>query len=121
MKQRTFFIPGDAIDATLAPGHGSCYATDRITVEGRRVGFMYREQPDNPTDSGWRFFDGTESQEYVDNPDNLAIYNVNTIANYDSDIIPCLDAPVGSAFERTTGTPGFVETQFPDRPDDVDG
>jgi hypothetical protein len=25
---------------------------------------------------------------------------VNTIANYDPGIIPCLDAPIGCAFER---------------------
>ncbi|MGY3333604.1 hypothetical protein ACVILI_006681 [Mesorhizobium sp. USDA 4775] len=32
---------------------------------------------------------------------NHAIYDVNTIANYDPKIIPLLDAPVGSAFIRT--------------------
>jgi len=32
---------------------------------------------------------------------NLAFYNVNTVANYDPEIIPLLDAPVGSAFYRT--------------------
>jgi hypothetical protein len=52
------------------------------------------------TDSGWRFFAGTEEQEYVDDPDNLQIYDVNTVANYDPDIIPFLRSPVGSAFER---------------------
>lgn len=28
----------------LAPGRGGCYATDHITVDGHRVGYMYREQ-----------------------------------------------------------------------------
>ena len=28
----------------LATGHGGCIATDRITVNGRRVGYMYREE-----------------------------------------------------------------------------
>jgi len=31
---------------------------------------------------------------------NHAIYDVNTIANYDPEIIPFLNAPIGSAFER---------------------
>ena len=55
----------------LATGMGACYATDRITVEGRQVGFMYREQPDAELDSGWRFMAGNEPQEYMDEPDNL--------------------------------------------------
>jgi hypothetical protein len=92
----------------IATGHGACFATDRVTVEGQRVGFMYREPPDNEVDSGWRFMAGTESDEYVNDPENLAIYDVNTIANYDPDIVPFLGAPVGSAFERSPGG-AFVE------------
>lgn len=84
----------------LAKGIGGCIATDMITVEGRLVGYMYRDQPNNPQDSGWCFMSGYESQEYMDEPTNHAIYDVNTIANYDPDIIPFLNAPIGSAFER---------------------
>jgi hypothetical protein len=91
----------------IAPGYGACFATDKITVEGAPVGFMYREDPDNDIDSGWRFLAGTESEEYMDNPDNHAIYDVNTIANYDPDIVPLLDAPSGSVFERVEGE-GFI-------------
>ena len=61
---------------------------------------MYREVPDFREDSGWRFNAGDESDEYMDDPKNHAIYEVNTIANYDPAIIPHLDAPIGSEFER---------------------
>ena len=61
---------------------------------------MYREKADRPEDSGWRFFSGEETQEYIDDPNNTMIYDVNTIANYDPAIIPLLDAPTGSAFGR---------------------
>jgi hypothetical protein len=39
----------------LATGDGACLATDKITVEGFPVRFMYREEPDNEIDSGWQF------------------------------------------------------------------
>jgi len=42
------------------------------------------------------------------NPDNHAIYDMNTIANYDPSIIPFPDSPIGSVFERTAGTEQFV-------------
>ena len=84
----------------LAYGFGGCFATDHITVEGKKVGYMYRERPAAKEDSGWRFFSGEETQEYVDDPNNTMIYDVNTIANYDSAIIPYLESPVGSAFGR---------------------
>ena len=84
----------------VAPGHGSCIASDEITVGGKPVGYMYREEPDNEHDSGWRFFSGAESQEYADDATNFAIYDVNTIANYDPGIVSLLWAPIGSAYGR---------------------
>ena len=44
----------------------------------------------------------------MDEPSNHAVYDVNTIANYDPDIVPLLDAPVGAQFERSDEGP-FVE------------
>jgi len=92
----------------LAERMGACYATDMITVEGKPVRFMYREIPDNDMDSGWRFMSGFEDDEYMDNPDNHSIYDVNTIANYDPSIIPFLDAKFGSAFEKALSAADFA-------------
>lgn len=92
----------------LATGHGGCIATDMITVEGYPVRFMYREAPDNDTDSGWRFMAGFEDDDYMDAPDNHGVYDANTIANYDPSIVPFLDAPAGSAFEKTPESERFV-------------
>src|SRR5689334_12186398 len=101
---KRFKIPAAQI-RTVAPGLGSAFASDMITVDGKRVGYMYREEPDDETDSGWRFLSGEESQAYLDDAAHLEIYDVNTIANYDPDIVPHLSAPVGSAFEREDGGP----------------
>jgi hypothetical protein len=84
----------------LVPNMGYCYASNRITIEGMKVGYMYRETPEEPNDSGWRFFAGTETQEEIDNPNNIGIYDVNTIANYDASIIPYLNAESDTAFEK---------------------
>jgi hypothetical protein len=90
--------PGDI--RPVAKGYGACIATDRITVDGEPVGYMYREEAEDPVDSGWVFMAGTETQEYMDDPANSGVYDVNTVANYDPDIIQFLDAPVGSRFSR---------------------
>lgn len=63
---------------------------------------MYRTRPYNDLDSGWAFLAGDESDAYMSDTSNHAIYDVNTIANYDPEIIPLLDAPEGAAFIRTT-------------------
>lgn len=100
--QKKFRLAADEIE-DLANGYGACIASDYITVEGFAVAFMYREAADNEVDSGWRFLSGQETDEYMDNADNHGVYDVNTIANYDPDIVPLLLSPIGSAFERTDG------------------
>ena len=85
----------------LAVGRGGAIASDRITVDGRPVGHMYRTRSRNEMDSGWAFLAGDETEAYMAENENHDIYDVNTIANYDRDIIPLLDAPVGAAFIRT--------------------
>ena len=84
----------------LATGRGGCIASDRITVDGMPVGYMYRKEPINEFDSGWAFLAGDETQAYMDEPECHGIYDVNTIANYDPHIILFLDAPEGSEFAR---------------------
>lgn len=106
--KKPFRIRPDQI-RPVATGYGGCIATDMIPCGGHKVGFMYREEPHNAIDSGWRFMSGYESEEYMEDAANHAVYDVNTIANFDLEIIPFLDAPVGSAFERQNGTGRFVE------------
>ena len=82
-------------------GPTGCIATDRITVEGKKIGYMYKEEGYGMfPDSGWRFFEGNEDEEYIINPENSAIFDLNTICNYYPEIIPYLDSEVGTAFYR---------------------
>ncbi|MBO9712946.1 DUF2185 domain-containing protein [Sphingomonas sp.] len=100
MKQ--FAIPKERMKR-LVDDNSVAIASDRITVDGHKVGYMYREAPHDPVDSGWRFLAGDEDDAYMDNAANHGVYTVNTIANYDPEIIPFLEAPAGSAFIRVDG------------------
>jgi len=84
-------------------GPAGCLATDRILVEGARVGYCYREPPCGDWDSGWRFTAGDESDEYMRNPRHSDIYTLNCLANYDRTILPILRTPAPCAFARGEG------------------
>ncbi len=114
---KKYYLEEKDIDP-LVEGKGACIATDRITVDGEKVRFMYREEPDNEHDSGWRFMAGDEDEEYMDDPANHGAYDLNTLANCDGDIIPFLDAPVGAAFERESEDDEFQEVHDFEPPQD---
>ena len=94
------------------PNGEGCIVSDKITKEGWKVGYMYREMPDEgKPDSGWRFMAGNEDEEYMDNPNNLHIFAINTICNYDSDIIPYLNSEIGSAYIRIDSNKFEIDTR----------
>ena len=101
-RNRDYHVKAEDVKHLLPDWEGAdgCIATNRITVEGYKVGYCYREEPDGGWDSGWRFTAGDESEAYMDDPNNAGIYKLNTICNDDPDIIPLLNTPAPCAFER---------------------
>lgn len=97
---------------------GGCLATDRILVDGTPVGYMYREVPTESVSSGWTFMAGDEDQAYIDDPNHWAIYEVNTICNYDPTVIPYLSSESGSAFGKDLGADHFQREPMPSESDD---
>ncbi|HOP04320.1 MAG TPA: DUF2185 domain-containing protein [Tenuifilaceae bacterium] len=91
----------------LIPSMGYCYASDMVTVDGYKVGFMHREAREEEGDSGWRFYSGFETEEYVDDEHNIMMFDVNYIANLDPAIIPYLKLRTGAELERVEGTDKF--------------
>lgn len=83
----------------------TAFVTKGFVEENSKIGFAYREKPDNETDSGWRFLVGNESQEYIDNPDNLLLYSIEDIIKLDDDIKSILNSEINTAFEK-------VDTEF---------
>lgn len=98
-KNKEFCIKKENITKLVGP-MGYCIASDYITTQQEPIGYMYREEPEDIYDSGWRFLSGKETEDYVNNAENFGLYEVNTIANYDRSIIPYLNYPIGSELCR---------------------
>lgn len=81
----------------------NAFITKRLVEENSKIGFAYREKSDNETDSGWRFFIGDESQDYVDNSDNLLLYSIENIIKIDDSIKSILNSEINTAFEKVDG------------------
>lgn len=81
----------------LYPGDPACIVSRKAMEEG--IGFMYRDKPNKDrNDSGWRFFHGDESDEYINNTENVRFESINTICNYRPDVLAYLEAPAGCAY-----------------------
>ncbi len=80
--------------------YGACLVTRHILDEGMKVGFMYREVPEDDFDSGWRFLSGKEDDEYMEQEQNSFITDVDMVIVLDNAIRHYLHLPFGTELER---------------------
>jgi hypothetical protein len=71
--------------------------------KGSLIRFLYREDPDNERDSGWRMLTGLETDEYNEDAENIKIVNVGWLLNRDPSLLyPLKNGTPGDAFERNS-------------------
>ncbi|MCU7374676.1 DUF2185 domain-containing protein [Paucibacter sp. O1-1] len=85
-----------------------CFVTRRVLDEGKLVGYLYREDPDEDNDSGWRITANDESDEYMSDSENLAYVSLGAVLSKDDSFRSLLDEPSGSAFIRDPKTGEFA-------------
>ena len=101
-RNRDYYVKAEDMQNLLPDWEeaNGCIATSRITVEGCKVGYCYREEPDGDWDSGWRFTAGDESDEYMDDPNNAGSTASTPSATTIPTLFPCYIRPPPCAFER---------------------
>ena len=64
------------------------------------IGYGMRSEPTRERDSGWYFCVGDEDEEYVNNPENLELWMVNSVLMRDPEVREFIEAPYGTAIIR---------------------
>jgi hypothetical protein len=80
------------------------------------VEFAFRLKPNNANDSGWVFWSGHETQEFINNNSNTVVCPLSSFLQMDPSLQDLLKQPIGTAWERDspTGTwrevPGYLKS-----------
>ncbi len=80
-----------------------CLVSKNITHNLRPIKWMYREEPIEEFDSGWRVFCDEDTEEYINQSGNIVPMDYNTLANLNPRVVEIYNAPVGSDFEIING------------------
>jgi hypothetical protein len=99
---------GDDEDNLVEKYIKRCFVTNTVLYEKKQVGYMYREEPDEEKDSGWRFTANDESDDYMNDSKNFAYVSLGAVLNEDDTFVDFLDLPIGSAFLRDPKTGKFL-------------
>lgn len=75
------------------------------------VRWLYREESEREEDSGWRLFNGDESEEYNSDPSNIRIVNIYHLLDKDRSLLEPFRGKIGSAFERENKNSSWKEVR----------
>jgi hypothetical protein len=84
-----------------------CFASNHIMNDGYQVGRLYKEEPYDEEHTGWTLMSDYETQEYVDDHNNLQYIAIGKVLNLDDSFIHLLNAPIGAEFCRDEATDTF--------------
>lgn len=84
-----------------------CFVTRRVLYDGVKAGYLYREEPEEEHDSGWRIMAGDETDEYMDESANIFYVSLGAVLNEDDSFLSLLNASPGAAFTRDPQTGEF--------------
>lgn len=82
------------------PDIGGLMVSKLVVEEKVKPKFIYREKRTREGDSGWRIFAGNESEEYLEDPENVGIYHARHIIEIDPSLRNLLLSGIGSVYER---------------------
>ena len=92
-------------------GAGGTIVTKSILNGTAKLKWLFRQESEHG--NGWVAFGDTDSQEYVDDPKNMAIVDFNILANIEPTAVNVFYMPAGSDLEFRSDKTGkyFVDTR----------
>lgn len=106
-----------ATTVELIPDAGTCIASRSVFTQNSPVRWMIREVEKFSDDNGWRIFALNDSDEYLQDPQNLIKVDFNKLCMIEPSLIGIWNFPVGSRLQivddelgkRIVDTPTGVE------------
>ena len=75
---------------------GSCIVTKSILNGETKFRWLFREEPLNNVDTGWMAFGDSDNDDYVNDPKNLTVVDLNTLINIEPTILNVYEMPIGT-------------------------
>jgi len=88
----------DPVPSVVHKYQKRCFVTNNILYESEKIGYLYREEPDQEDDSGWRFTTGSETDEYMEDSNNISYVSLGAVLREDDSVVKLLDRNSGVAF-----------------------
>ena len=83
----------------------------RSLYEGTsKLKWIFREEPVNPNDNGWRALGDTDTEEYINIPENNLVVDFDRLVEIEPAVLAIYDMPVGTDLEFDSQRKAFIDS-----------
>lgn len=75
---------------------GGSITSKNVLEKNGRIKWLFREEPIDAIDNGWRVLSDIDDDEYINNPKNMVVCNFNTLINIEPALMGIYLLPIGS-------------------------
>lgn len=97
---------------TFMENAGGVIITKSLYEGKSKLKWIFREKSIDKNDNGWRAIGDTDTQEYINDSNNLVVIDFNTLANIEPAVLLIYDLPYGTDLQFCDeGKKYFIDTK----------
>lgn len=89
---------------------GGCIITKSLDDGTSKLKWIFREESVNPVDNGWRALGDTDTEEYINVPENHLIVDFDRLVEIEPAVLAIYDMPVGTDMEFDSQRKVFIDS-----------
>ena len=89
---------------------GGCIITRSLYEGTSKLKWIFREEPANPTDNGWRALGDTDTEEYINIPENNFVVDFDRLVEIEPAVLAIYDMPIGTDLENDSQRRIFIDS-----------
>ena len=89
---------------------GGCIVTKSLFEGTSKLKWIFREKSVNPADNGWRALGDTDTEEYINIPDNNLVVDFDRLVEIEPAVLAIYDMPVGTDLEFDQQRKVFIDS-----------
>ena len=90
---------------------GGCIVTRSLYEGTSNLKWIFREESANPVDNGWRALGDTDTEEYINVPENNLVVDFDRLVEIEPAVLAIYDMPVGTDLEYDSQRRVFIDSK----------
>lgn len=89
---------------------GGCVITKSLDDGTSKLKWIFREESVNQVDNGWRALGDTDTEEYINVPENNLVVDFDRLIEIEPAVLAIYDMPVGTDMEFDSQRKVFIDS-----------